>query len=164
MAMMKVLILGVLIAVVATGVIGLPALGVGATYKAMLSGTKEVPAVMTPAMGEATFMLSPDGTMLTYTLTVSNITNVTASHIHLAPAGVNGAVVVGLFGGGKVGTFTGVLAEGTITSANLGGSLAGMPLSALIDQMNAGNTYVNVHTMANPGGEIRGQIELQAMP
>lgn len=164
MAMMKVLVLGVLVAVVATALVSVPALGVGTSYRAMLAGAKEVPPVTTPAMGEATFMLSPDGTMLTYKLTVSNLTNVTAAHIHLAPAGVNGAVVVGLFGGSIPGTFTGVLAEGTITSVNLGGSLAGMPLDALIAQMNAGNTYVNVHTMANPGGEMRGQIELQVLP
>lgn len=164
MVMMKLLILGVLVAMVTTALIGVPALGVGATYSAELSGAKEVPPVMTPAMGEATFMLSPDGTVLTYKLTVSNLTNVTAAHIHLAPAGVNGPIVVGLFGGSIPGLFTGVLAEGTITSANLGGSLAGMPLSALITQMNAGNTYVNVHTMANPGGEMRGQIELQVLP
>jgi hypothetical protein len=34
----------------------------------------------------------------------------------------------------------------------------GQPLSALIDQIEAGNTYVNVHTSAHTGGEIRGQL------
>ena len=69
-------------------------------------------------------------------------------------------------GGGRS---SGVLARGTITAANLRGPLAGQPLSALIAQMRAGNTYVNVHTNDGvappdtgpgdfPGGEIRGQI------
>jgi hypothetical protein len=38
------------------------------------------------------------------------------------------------------------------------GPLAGQPFSALLNQMQAGNTYVNVHTVQNPAGEIRGQI------
>lgn len=104
------------------------------------------------------FTLSPDGTMIIYRITVNNITDVFASHIHLAPAGVNGGVVVPLFTGAKPGVFSGVLAEGAITAANLGGPLLGMPLRSLLAEMEAGNTYVNVHTTAHPGGEIRGQI------
>ena len=64
----------------------------------------------------------------------------------------------------------GVLAEGTITAADLVGPLAGHPLSDLIDAIQAGNAYVNVHTNDGvaptntgpgdfPGGEIRGQLE-----
>jgi hypothetical protein len=63
----------------------------------------------------------------------------------------------------------GVLATGTITAANLVGPLAGHPLSDLLSSMQAGNTYVNVHTNDGvappntgpgdfPGGEIRAQI------
>jgi hypothetical protein len=58
------------------------------------------------------------------------------------------------------GRFDGVYVEGTITASNLVGPLAGQPLSALLDAMRAGNTYVNVHTSANAGGEIRGQIRV----
>jgi hypothetical protein len=136
-----------------------------------LSGDEEVPAVATLAQGQAIFHLSKDGTELHYKLIVANIDNVVASHIHVGPAGVNGPVVAFLAGpfpaGG--GRTDGVLAEGTITGANLVGPLAGQPLSALIAAMEAGNAYVNVHTndgagLTNtgpgdfPGGEIRGQI------
>ncbi|MBI4330554.1 MAG: CHRD domain-containing protein [Chloroflexi bacterium] len=127
----------------------------------MLSGMEEVPLVNTMATGQATFMLSPDGTSMTFTLSVSGITNVTAAHIHRAAFGVAGGVVVPLFTGPpKTGEFTGVLAQGTISGANLTGALLGMPLSALVAEMNGGNAYVNVHTTANPGGEIRGQIRM----
>jgi hypothetical protein len=52
----------------------------------------------------------------------------------------------------------GVLAEGTITAADLVGPLSGKSLSDLMTDVMAGETYVNVHTTQNPAGEIRGQI------
>ena len=142
-------------------------------FVAHLTGASEVPSHETPAVGEVKFQLSPDGTQLEYRLISSNIHNVIASHIHLAPAGVNGPFTVFLFGnvppGG--GRTDGVLAHGTITAANLIGPLAGHPLSELIAAMQAETTYVNVHTNDGvaptntgpgdfPGGEIRGQIRL----
>ena len=140
-------------------------------FVAHLTGASEVPSHETPAVGEVKFQLSPDGTRLEYRLISSNIHNVIASHIHLAPAGVNGPITVFLFGnvppGG--GRTDGVLAHGTITAANLIGPLAGHPFSDLIAAMKAGGTYVNVHTNDGvdgtntgpgdfPGGEIRGQV------
>jgi hypothetical protein len=138
---------------------------------APLSGGEEVPARDTKARGNATFDVSDDGTSISYKLIVSNIVNVVAAHIHVAPAGTNGSVVAFLFGAVPAGggRSDGVLAEGTITAANLVGPLAGQPLSALLDAMQAGNTYVNVHTNDGvaptdtgpgdfPGGEIRAQI------
>lgn len=132
-------------------------------FVANLSGSDEVPAVATLATGIADFQLSPDGTSLSFTLSVSNLNDITQSHIHLAAAGVNGPVVVWLFPSAPPATlipgmFSGLLAQGTITAANLTGLLAGQPLSALVDAINAGNAYVNVHSVAHPGGEIRGQI------
>ena len=140
-------------------------------FGAHLTGDEEVPARETLAQGQATFQLSQDGTELHYKLNVANIENVVASHIHLGPAGANGPVVVFLYGavppgGGRI---DGRIAEGTITEADFVGPLAGQPFSALIEAMEAGNTYVNVHTNDGvgdvntgpgdfPGGEIRGQI------
>ena len=138
---------------------------------APLTGGNEVPANNSKAHGNATFDLSADGTRITYRLIVANIDNVIMAHIHLAAAGVNGPVVAFLFGpvdpGG--GASNGVLATGTITAASLSGPLEGQPLSALVDAMRAGNTYVNVHTNDGvdptgtgpgdlPAGEIRAQI------
>lgn len=140
-------------------------------FVAHLSGGNEIPPRDTGATGQAKFQLNEQGTELSYTLIVANIDNVIASHIHQGPADQNGPVVAFLFGavapGG--GASNGVLATGTITAEDLVGPLAGMELSDLLDQMRAGNTYVNVHTNdgvapANtgpgdfPGGEVRGQI------
>jgi hypothetical protein len=51
------------------------------------------------------------------------------------------------------------LSQGTITTSNLRGPLAGHPLSDLIDIMDNGTAYANVHTKDFPLGEIRGNIE-----
>lgn len=137
----------------------------GLHYRAHLTGDEEVPPVDNRAQGQATFRLSRDGTELSYRLIVANIEDVFMAHIHMAPPGVNGGVVVWLYPEGGPppqlieGRTQGVLATGVITADDLTGALAGMELSDLVAAMDAGNTYVNVHTTANPGGEIRGQIE-----
>jgi hypothetical protein len=145
---------------------GLPALAdppEQRNFRAHLSGDEEVPPVDTRAQGQAIFQLSKDGTELHYKLIVANIEDVTMAHIHLAPRGRNGGVVVWLYPEAPPpqlipGRTQGVLAEGVITASDLVGPLAGMDLSDLIGAINAGNTYVNVHTTAFPGGEVRGQV------
>lgn len=128
-------------------------------FVANLRGDHEVPPVETDGNGVATFHLSNDGTSLRYRLVVNNLEGVTQSHIHIAPADQNGAVVVFLFGFDPAGVSSnGLLAEGVITEADLVGPLAGEPLEALVARLQSGLAYVNVHTLANPSGEIRGQI------
>ncbi len=142
-------------------------------FVAHISGASEVPARDTRGVGELKLQLSDDGTALEYRLISSNITNVVQSHIHLAPEGVNGPIVVFLYGlvppGG--GRTDGVLATGTITAADFIGPLAGHPLSDLIAAIEADTAYVNVHTNDGldgpntgpgdfPGGEIRGQVRV----
>lgn len=153
----------------------------GANFGTPLSGAEEVmPAGVentSRARGSAIFQLSADENSLQYKLIVANIENAFMAHIHRAPAGSNGGIVVWLYpstatvpgstGGGRL---DGVIAEGTITSSNLVGTLAGQPLSALVDLLRTGGAYVNVHTSDGvdpgntgpgdyPGGEVRGQIE-----
>ncbi len=132
-------------------------------FRTHLKGENEVPSVETNAQGQATFKLSKDGESIHYKLIVANIENVLMAHIHNAPAGVNGGVVVWLYPSSPPpqlieGRFQGVLAEGIITADDLVGNLAGQSIEDLVDEIKAGNTYVNVHTSQNPGGEVRGQI------
>jgi hypothetical protein len=134
------------------------------SFVAHLSGDQEVPSNESMAQGQATFKLSKDGMELSYKLMVSDIDSIMAAHIHLAPAGSNGGVVAWLYPSAPPGvlipgTTNGVLAEGVITGASLVGALAGQPLSALTAKMMADSAYVNVHTTAFGGGEIRGQIK-----
>ena len=157
-------------------VIGVAAAGLNRNWSDHLNGSQEFPARDTKGQGQAIFHLSKDGSSLSYKVIASNIDNVFMSHIHMAGPGVNGPIVVwlypstapvpGPFGAGRT---NGVLAEGTITAANLVGPLAGHPLSDLVTAMSTGNAYVNVHTNDGvdgpdtgagdfPGGEIRADI------
>ncbi|SMO60435.1 CHRD domain-containing protein [Fodinibius sediminis] len=133
-------------------------------FRTHLKGRNEVPPVETKAEGQALFKVNKEGTSIYYKLLVSNIENVLMAHIHVAPPDENGGVVVWLYPASPPpklieGPFQGVLAEGEITADDLTGALEGATLDALIDEMEAGNTYVNVHTTQHPSGEVRGQIE-----
>jgi hypothetical protein len=133
----------------------------GRGFKAMLSGTEVMPiAVDTKATGDMEIMPGKDGKELGYTLHINNIENVTAAHIHAGKKGVEGPPVAGLFGGPKKdGTFSGVLAKGTIADKDLVGPLAGKTVADLVKLIKDGDAYVNVHTAGHPGGEIRGQLK-----
>jgi hypothetical protein len=143
-------------------------------YSVHLDGRQEVPFRETRAQGQAIFRLSKDGTELYYKLIVANIYNVFQAHIHLGAPGVNGGVVAWLYPSSPPpvpipGRFSGVLAEGVITDADLVGALAGMTLADLLAHFENSNAYINVHTNDFidppdtgpgdfPGGEIRGDI------
>ena len=135
-------------------------------FAAPMDSGQEVAAteVVSNATGTATFQYRRGSGELRYKLIVANIENVRMAHIHLAPRGVNGPVVVWLYPDGPPpetiqGRFSGILAEGVITADSLVGPLFGESLEGLIEQLSLGNTYVNVHTDQYPGGEIRGQID-----
>jgi hypothetical protein len=124
------------------------------TYVANLSPANEVPAKTTTGTGVATFV--DNGDVINWTLSLTNMTGVVASHIHgPAVTGVNANVIINLFlPNVATGTLNGVVASGTITNANNGN----ISLDSLRTLFNNGNAYVNVHTSVNPGGEIRDQV------
>lgn len=129
-------------------------------FRTRLKGDFEVPSVETAALGISLFRYTQDTSALYFVLGVNHIQDVTMAHIHLAPPGVNGPVVVPLFVGPAIeGPFAGVLNRGKITSEDLVGPLEGMTIPDLVKEIRMGNTYVNVHTVQHPGGEIRGQIK-----
>jgi Cu/Zn superoxide dismutase len=124
-------------------------------YIAQLSGANEVPAVSGSAGGTATYTLS--GRSLTYSVIVSGLSgSAIASHIHSAPAGSNGKI---LYPFTAAEVQSGQVASGTIDLnqpvSNGSESISG---DSLLTLLNKGQLYTNVHTAANPGGEIRGQI------
>lgn len=128
-------------------------------FFATLRGAEEVPPVQTNATGDTVFKVNEDQRMMQYRLTVNNLANFTEAHIHLGRRGENGPVVAFLFGPVDPGiTVSQGTVQGTLNQSDLVGPLAGQPFAELLNQMQAGNTYVNVHTKRHPAGEIRGQI------
>lgn len=130
-------------------------------FGAFLTGTEEVAPVIAPGSGAAFLTLMDDGNSIKFEVRVANTSGIIMAHLHKAPFGTNGGVVVTLIPNQPPsGLENGVIAEGFITAGNLSGSLAGQPLSALIDDMKNGLIYVNIHTGTNPGGHIRGQVSM----
>ncbi|HYI22357.1 MAG TPA: CHRD domain-containing protein [Candidatus Limnocylindrales bacterium] len=135
-------------------------------FAAPLRGNEEVPAVETHAVGVATFKLNRAETEMQFKLNVANGEGITQAHIHCGPPGVNGPVVVFLFGLVPTGVDNnGTLNEGVITNANViprpdsaacPGGVAN--LGDVVAKMRTGGAYANVHTLDFPGGEIRGGI------
>ena len=118
----------------------------GASFTAKLDGAQENPSVSTSARGTGSFVLNAAGTQLHYHIVFDGLTH-TAAHFHNAAAGTNAGVVKDL-------SFTNNTATGVWSSSD-----ANQPLTdALLSELLNGRLYVNVHTSANPGGEIRGQV------
>jgi hypothetical protein len=117
------------------------------------------------ATAEAYFRVGNNATMLMYTLTVNNIEDITMAHVHLGLPGDINSPVVWLYPQSPPpklipGSFSGVLAEGTITAQDLIGPLRGEPLSVLLGHMRKDHTFVNIHTQDHPQGAICGKVRL----
>ena len=126
--------------------------------------------LVTGAYGKAHFKLSPDGSMLHYRLEAMGFTDdspLFMAHIHLGTKGANGPVMLWLYGNQDIfpnsprddGEFTGSI-SGVLTSADLN-PLPDFGIETFADavaNIMHGNTYVNLHTVKNGAGELRGQI------
>ena len=112
-------------------------------YKAMLDGKSEVPPTTSTGTGTADIDYDPASKKLSWKLTYTGLSGpAKAAHFHgPAEAGKNGGVAVAIPGA------TSSPAEGSATLTD-----------AQAADLVAGKYYVNVHTEANPGGEIRGQV------
>ena len=116
--------------------------GMSNTQQLTLTGAGEVPPVTTSASGTAAVTINPDRSV-SVKVTVTGMT-ATASHIHEGAAGANGPVIVPF----------------TKTGDNAFASPDGAKLTeSQYASYKAGNLYVNVHSAAHPGGEIRAQIK-----
>jgi hypothetical protein len=104
-----------------------------------LTGDQETPPVGTSAFGDATFTVNSNRT-ITYSVVATGLTG-TAAHIHTGAFGVGGSVLFSLAGG----------------PTKWNGTTAALT-KAQFATLQTDGLYVNVHTSANPNGEIRGQI------
>ena len=124
-------------------------------FTVALTAASEVPAPKpTTASGVADVVVYPE--RVDFQLAGTNITGITMAHIHNGAVGVAGPVFVTLYApSAATGAVNGVIVSGTLNSTNLP---SGVTLAALKTLLASGNAYVNVHTTANPSGEIRGQL------
>lgn len=143
-----------------------------------LTGFEEVPVVSTVADGQFTARISNNGSQIEYELRYADLeSNVQQAHIHLGQKDVNGGITVFLctnLGNGPVGvqlcppspaTITGIITAADVspnipaTQAARNQGLNTGEMAEFIKAIRAGKTYVNVHTVDRPGGEIRSQID-----
>jgi CHRD domain len=111
--------------------------------KATLDGKSEVPPVTSAGTGTADLDYDPASKKLTWTVTYGGLSGpATAAHFHgPAEAGKNAGVAVAIPNAGT----SPVSGSATLTDAQAA-------------DLVAGKYYINIHTAANPGGEIRGQV------
>jgi hypothetical protein len=131
----------VLVALLAT--VGSAAAHGGRPFATTLTGSAEIGGGDPDGSGSARITLNHGQGEICFELSVSGIAPATAAHIHAAPAGVNGPVVVPL-----TPPTSGVSSGCTSADPNL--------IKAIIQHPE--NYYVNVHTAEFPGGALRGQL------
>jgi hypothetical protein len=116
------------------------------SFKVPLSGAREVPPVETPATGAADITYDPATRVVSWVITYRGLSGpATAAHLH-GPAGQEG----------KAPLVVWMSKQGSPAENPIEGQATLTPEQA--QQLAAGQWYVNVHTQANPGGEIRGQV------
>jgi hypothetical protein len=120
-----------------------------------MSGRQEVPPVTSAGSGTATLVVDAARTTITATVAFTGLTNLTEAHIHAGDVGVDGPIIFSL----ASGSFSSPLVV-TLTAADLIPRPA-QGITTFSDAVTAileGRTYVNLHTLAFPDGEIRGQV------
>ena len=135
--------LGVMAAALALSACGSMMMSHTTSLAAKLSAANEVPANASTGSGKLEASLDKETNVLSWTVTYAGLScPVKAGHFHgPAAAGTNAGVALG---------FTGSVESPIKGSATL--------TAAQVDDLIAGKWYANLHTAANPGGELRGQV------
>ncbi len=131
-------------------------------YTTYATGSQDGVTSSTAATLVTTF--KDDLSSLSFTLDVYKGVKVTQAHFHCSPAGVSGPIVVYFYGLNKAGVnVNGKLSSGTLTNSAIEKDLKGCPvtinnIASLYSALTQGLVYLNVHTIKNPAGEVRGQV------
>lgn len=133
-------------------------------FSAEMTGAQEVPAVDTTAAAKIDVQLTGRGTLKFNLKATADITGATQAHFHLAGRGQNGTVVAFLLpfnAAGQNFREGDTIAEGELTDANLitRPGFQNPTIAELVARMKQGRVYANLHTLAHPPGEVRGQME-----
>lgn len=134
-----------------------PALGAERqVFKTKLTAAAEVQDPPVASSGRATAKLRTDGFNVIFGLLWANLTSdATAAHIHCGAAGTNGPVGVTLFSG-SMGTSNTI--KGNFDAPDPENACGWATVGDVLAAIEAGNAYVNLHTVNYPAGELRGQL------
>ena len=153
-----------LIALLAAGLLVLGVSGVALAadevFKADLSGGNQVPPITVDGTGSATVTIADDESSVSWAVTYSGLTgDPAAGHIHFGAADAAGPVMI------PFATVTPTGSTGSFAAADYAAG-AGLPAdwAGVLAAIRDGNAYVNIHTAANPPGEIRGQLAASGVP
>jgi hypothetical protein len=135
-----------------------------------LDGYEEVPALSSQASGRFRVTVDRRAQQIRYELSYEGFASaVTQAHIHFGQRGVNGGIAAFLcsnLGNGPAGTQACPTPAGTISGTlrpadvigPTGQGIAAGEFAEFLEAIDEGVTYVNVHTVERPGGEIRAQL------
>ena len=154
-----------LVAVVLTGVVSASAASAATQleYRAGLSGEQETANVATITKGSVRIVFDTRLTQFAVLLTVRDGVQITAAHIHCAEAGQNGPIITTLFAG-PTQDVDGTLVNETFDNSDVSTQSCGPDafeinnVASLLAALRKDLLYINVHSGANPPGEIRGQL------
>jgi hypothetical protein len=143
-----------------------PASAQSFTLTAALSGAGEATqianGVNTGSFGDATVVLDVGAQTVTYTVRVFNLpSGVTASHIHVGAPGTAGPVVVNFTVAANSSNDFGFTGVARFADFVLRPDQGIRSSEDMVQAILGENSYVNVHSTVNPGGEIRGQLRLR---
>ena len=133
----------------------------GDAFGAIMTGNEEVPPVESESSALISLVLNPDGTLSFQLWATGPIEGARQAHIHLGGHGQNGPVVLFLYGPTEGENFQDgdLISTATVGDADVIARTGFDPtIASLVDRMRQGRTYANLHTLAHPGGEVRGQI------
>ena len=139
----------------------LPASAQVVTMTATLSGGEETPVLLTGAVGTAIVSVDVANQELAVTLSIFNLaTGTTAGHIHVAPKGIAGPVVISFpIPTGRTGDLPLTFRLGTAAFVARP-EIGIVTMADAIQSIVGGNAYVNIHTTQFGAGEIRGQLSV----
>lgn len=133
---------------------------------AVLTGSQEVPPTGSAATATAVLTYNSVAQDLLYSVVFQNLTSpATASHIHFGALGTKGPVIFPFTSPGPPSATSGMF-NGTLTAADFHPDAADgiNTFAEAIAAIQAGDTYVNIHSSTFPAGEIRGQVALTPEP
>jgi len=141
------------------------------TFRTPIDGYQEIPTLSTTGHGLLALHIAPDGSSIGYALRYDALEgSVVQAHLHLGRTAFNGGVMVFLCSnaaapvptppcpGPNSGSVSGTLEAADVIGGAATQGVAAGELDEVIAALRRGAAYVNVHTSAYPGGEIRGNI------